>query len=169
MQMNKYDFSGFEELSGGYGPGKHTVIIGKWEFQESPNKSLYLNMRWEKGTAHEDRPFASSRLYFSSKTSAGLSKHTLHLLCDKMGIPYKRELLDNSEKILQLGKQLEGKIIDIELVPTGEKSPKGHNYLGVYIDGVGELFIRRKDGQQSRVDEVSSALGGFDDSADVPF
>jgi len=167
--MREYDFSDVEEMTGGYGPGKHMVTFGEWQFQESNNGKPYLYMRWENnGSEYRDMPFASSRLYFSSKIATGISKHTLHLLCDKMGIAYTKDLTKNSKMIEQLGRTLRGKEIEIELVPTGETNPKGHPYLGVHIDDVGDFFIKKQDDQTTRTNEVSDALGGLVDES-VPF
>jgi len=88
--MAKHDWSQIAE-STGFGPGKHVVKFGAWSFEESKNGKYFLQLNWEKDGHYskDGKPFTSSRLYFSSERAVGMSKHLLHLLCEKSrrGVP----------------------------------------------------------------------------------
>ena len=130
-----------------YSAGIHHVQIGKWSFKTSKSNKLYLEMAWEKEgfKGKEDKPFASSRLYFSSDIAVQIARHKIHALCDKLQVAYSEEMMATDKTILQLNEKLQGKSLDIELVPTGGKSDKGNDFLGVRIEDVGDFFIPVKD------------------------
>lgn len=143
----------FTQIKGEYDPanaysaGVHRVQIGKWSFKTSNTNKLYLEMAWEKEgfASKDDKPFASSRLYFSSNMAIKIARYKIHALCDKLKVAYSEKMMATDETILQLNEKLQGKSLDIELVPTGGKNDKGYDVLGVHIEGVGDFFIPVKN------------------------
>jgi len=169
--MIKHDWKDIKGESSGsfYSAGKHTVRIDKWLFDTSRSDKLFLQINFEKDGVEKksDYPFCSCRLYFSSEKSIMISRHYLHLLCDKMGVKYSEDRVENDEAILMIGQELKDREIDILLEPTGRKNAKGYDVLGVNIPDVGELYIKSNQTADTTMDIINTSQQVPDD--DIPF
>ena len=164
-----YDFSNIkgEMAISSYRAGKHLVKFGKWEFDQTDAGKIFLKMEWQKPNVdNSGRPFTTSRLYFSSEDAIKIARHKLHLLCDLQQIKYSEDRVVNSDEILKIGDELKDRDIEIELVPTGAKTDKGNDRLGVKIGDI-EFFIRQTDNDESKA--AFDAITSEDISPDIPF